>query len=51
MDDYADIDDVPESTLHDATTGGRRKSAQEIPFAEEQSLQESLNEQLLILRN
>lgn len=44
MDDYADIDDVPESTLRRYYEG--QKSAQEIPFAEEQSLQESLNEQL-----
>lgn len=44
MGDYADIDDVPETTLRRYYEG--QKSASEIPFAEEQSLQESLNEQL-----
>lgn len=42
--DYADIDDVPEATLRRYYEG--QKSASEIPFAEEQSLQESLNSQL-----
>ncbi|WP_298631634.1 RNA polymerase factor sigma-54 [uncultured Porphyromonas sp.] len=44
MDDYADVDDIPESTLRRYYEG--QKGADEIPFAEEQSLQESLNEQL-----
>lgn len=44
MDDYADVDDIPETTLRRYYEG--QKGADEIPFAEEQSLQESLNEQL-----
>ncbi|MBR8759988.1 RNA polymerase factor sigma-54 [Porphyromonas levii] len=44
MGDYADIDDVPETTLRRYYEG--QKSASEIPFAEEQSLQEMLNGQL-----
>lgn len=44
MDDYASEDDIPETTLRRYYEG--QKSADEIPFAEEQSLQESLNEQL-----
>lgn len=44
MDDYADVDDIPESTLRRYYEG--QKGADEIPFAEEQSFQESLNEQL-----
>lgn len=44
MGDYADIDDVPETTLRRYYEG--QKSPSDIPFAEEQSLQEALNSQL-----
>lgn len=44
MGDYADIDDVPETTLRRYYEG--QKTASDIPFAEEQSLQEVLNSQL-----
>ncbi|MDO5017337.1 MAG: RNA polymerase factor sigma-54 [Porphyromonas sp.] len=44
MGDYADIDDVPDSTLRRYYEGQR--VANEIPFAEELTLQESLNQQL-----
>lgn len=44
MGDYADIDDVPEPTLRRYYEG--QKTATDIPFSEEQSLQELLNSQL-----
>ncbi|MDD7438021.1 MAG: RNA polymerase factor sigma-54 [Bacteroidales bacterium] len=44
MGDYADIDDVPETTLQRYYEGQR--SPTDIPYAEEQSLQEVLNSQL-----
>lgn len=44
MGDYADIDDVPEPTLRRYYEG--QSVASEIPFSEEQSLQEHLLEQL-----
>lgn len=42
--DYASEDDVPDATLRRYYEG--QKTASEIPFAEEQSLQEALNDQL-----